>query len=228
MDPHSSDACPPPAALVVSAAGTPSLAAPSSAVAPHLYAVDQFGCSLPGQHCLPQCTSVEPPPFQLHLPRPPQVQPIQNYPQQSAAAGLGMLYNPAVSPLVKREPRTTRELGPGVVPGWHTMTPVGYRDRRLVQPITPVRNSSTPASSQLQHQHEINSRNITNNNHENTSERKKSRRSGKWRADQFSNCGGPEWPRPLGSAANRQCIFQDLEFGGGCQYDSGEGSVNIY
>jgi len=179
-----SDACPP---SVVS--GAPSLGT-STSVASQLY-VEQFSCSLPTQHCLsvPQCAPVEPPHFQLHLPRPPppQVQPLlggQSYPQHSggSAPGLGMLYNPAVSPLVKREPRTrdVSSVGSGVVGGWHTMSPVGYRDRRLVQPVTPARNSTTPvvASSQLQHQHELSTRNITNSNHDNATDRKKSRRSG--------------------------------------------------
>ena len=181
-----SDGCRAPAAVV---SGAPSLAAPAS-LPSQLY-LDQFGCgSLPGaQHCLSvsQCGPAEPPHFPLHLsrppPPPPQVQPLlggQSYPQQSggSAAGLGMLYNPAVSSLVKREPRT-RDAGSGVVPGWHTMSPVGYRDRRIVPPMTPTRNSSTPAvSNQLQHQHELSTRNITNNNHENAADRKKSRRSG--------------------------------------------------
>jgi len=167
--------------------GSPSLGStPTSVVASQLYA-DQFSCSLPTQHCLsvPQCTPVEPPHFQLHLPRPPppQVQPLlggQSYPQHSggSTSGLGMLYNPAVSPLVKREPRARDSSG--AVSGWQTMSPVGYRDRRLVQPVTPARNSSTPAavSSQLQHQHELSTRTITNNNHDSTTDRKKSRRSG--------------------------------------------------
>jgi len=177
-----SDACP---AAVVS--GAPSLGT-SSSVASQLY-VDQFSCSLPTQHCLsvPQCAPVDPPHFQLHLPRPPppQVQPLlagQSYPQHSAGStpGLGMLYNPAVSPLVKREART-RDVSSGVVGGWHTMSGVGYRDRRLVQSVTTARNSTTPVavSSQLQHQHELNTRTITNNNHDGTNDRKKSRRSGK-------------------------------------------------
>jgi len=177
-----SDAC-----LPVVVSGAPSLGAPTSVTASQLY-VDQFSCSLPAQHCLsvPQCAPVEPAHFQLHLPRPPppQVQPLlggQSYPQHSGSStpGLGMLYNPAVSSLVKREPRT-RDVSSGVVSGWHTMSPVGYRDRRQLQSITPARNSSTPAavSSQLQHQHELSTRNITNNNHDNTAERKKSRRSG--------------------------------------------------
>lgn len=169
----SADACP----VVVSVSSAPVSAS-------QLY-VDQFiSCSLP-QQC-------EPPHFQLHLPRPPspppppppQVQPLlgaQSYPQHSgnSTPGLGMFYNP-VSPLVKREPRS-REVAPGVMHGWHSMSPIGYRDRRLVQPITapPGRNPSTPvAVSSLQHQHELSTRNITNNNHENTVDRKKSRRSG--------------------------------------------------
>ena len=166
--------------------GAPSLASATS-LASQLY-VDQFGCS---QHCLAvsQCGPVEPPHFQLHLPRPPppQVQPIlggQSYTQHSGdpAPGLGMLYSPAVSALVKREPRS-RDVGSSVVGGWHTMSaPVGYRDRRHVPSMTPARNSSTPAavSNQLQHQHELSTRNITNNNHENTTDRKKSRRSGNY------------------------------------------------
>ena len=178
-----SDGCRPPAVVSVA----PSLASPTS-LSSQLY-LDQFGCSsLPAQHCLSvsQCTPVEPPHFQLHLsrPPPPQVQPLiggQSYPQHSggSAPGLGMLYNPAVSSLVKREPRT-RDVGSGVVGGWHSMSPVGYRDRRIVPSMTPTRNSTTPAavSSQLQHQHELSTRTITNNNHENTTDRKKSRRSG--------------------------------------------------
>jgi len=165
----SSDACPP---SVVSGASSTTLAS-------QLYVTDQFNCGLPTQHHLSQCPSVEPPHFQLHLPRPPppQVQPLlggQNYPQHpgSATPGLGMLYNPA---LVKREPRITRDVGStvsGVVGGWHTMSTVGYRDRRL--------NSTTPVavSGTLQHQHELSTRNITNNNHDSSTDRKKSRRSG--------------------------------------------------
>jgi len=180
------DACPP-AAVVTGAA--PSLRVPTSVVSQHY--VDQFACSLPTQHCLSvaQCAPVEPPHFQLHLPRPPppQVQPLiggQSYPQHSggSSTGLGVLYNPAVTPLVKREPRG-RDVGAGAVGGWHTMSPpVSYRDRRLVQPITTARNSTTPAapvSSQLQHQQELSTRTITNNNHDSTTDRKKSRRSGK-------------------------------------------------
>jgi len=185
---HCSDACPA-AGGVVSVAASP--AAPPASVTSQLY-VDQFGgCSLPAQHCLSvsQCAPVDPPHFQLHLPRPPPAPQVHapligghNYPQHSggSAPGLGMLYNPAVSSLVKREPRT-RDVGSGVMGGWHTMSPVGYRDRRLVQSVTPVRNSSTPVppvSNQLPHQHELSTRNITNNNHDSTADRKKSRRSG--------------------------------------------------
>jgi len=145
----------------------------------------------------PQCVDTPPPHFQLHLPRPPpppQVQPLPTYPQHSggsATPGLGMLYNPA---LVKREtaavaPRSTRDVrdvGSGVVGGWHTMSPAGvggYRDsRRLVQPITASsrhHSSALAISSQSLHQqHELSTRSITNNNHDSTSDRKKSRRSG--------------------------------------------------
>ena len=183
---HCSDGRPPPAAVVVS--GSP------TSVASQLY-VDQFSCSLPTQHCLsvPQCTPVDPPHFQLHLPRPPppQVQPLlggQSYPQHSGGStpGLGMLYNPAVSPIVKREPRTRDVMG-----SWHspTVSPGAYRDRRLTQPITPARSSNTPAavSNHLQHQHELSTRNITNNNHDNTVDRKKSRRSGIYISIFFKN-----------------------------------------
>jgi len=195
-----SDGClPVPAPSAVVSGVPPSLGA-STSLPSQLY-LDQFACGgLPTpQHCLSvssQCPPpVEPPHFGLHLssgpPPPPQVQPLLGgqspYPQNSggSAPGLGMLYNPAVSSLVKREPRTGRDTlgGPGVMGGWHTMSPpVGYRDRRIVPAMTPTRNSSTPAaaavSNQLQHQHELSTRSITNNNHETTSDRKKSRRSG--------------------------------------------------
>jgi len=173
-----SDTCPP----AVSGAGATS----TSIAASQLY-VDQFNCSLQTQHCLPvpQCPPVDPPHFQLHLPRPPppQVQPLlggQSYPQHSGTPGLGMLYNPA---LVKREPGRTRDVasvGSAVVGGWHTMSTVGYRDRRLAQSVNPARNSTTPVgvSGNLQHQHELSTRSITNNNHDSSTDRKKSRRSG--------------------------------------------------